>query len=122
MWQTALNTVAAAAVAALAAVLSAAVRAFGDAGVEYLRQKQQALKAKLGEEEYRRRLNFARQAWSIVEEYFRITPAVEKTMEAKQRKFAEVLKHMVPCVTDAEIEQLRQTVAGEVNRLRSVAD
>ncbi len=118
MWQTAWNTVLTAAAAALAAVLAAAVRAFGDAGVAYLQQKRDELRARMGAQEYDRRLAFAREAWNVVDEYFRITPGLIKTIEAKQEKFAEELKKRLPAVTDTQIEQLRQAVAGEVNKGR----
>lgn len=122
MWQTALNTVLAAAAAALAAVLATAVKAFGDAGIEYIQQKQKEILLKIGSERYNQYLSFARQTWNIVDEYFRITPTVQKTMEAKQQKFAEELKKLVPSVTDSEIEQLRQAVAGEVNKGRQAIE
>jgi hypothetical protein len=118
MWQTALNTVLAAAVAALAAVLVTAIKAFGDAGVEYIRQKQKELQVKTGTERYNQNLAFAKSAWAIVDEYFRITPTIEKTIGAKQAKFAEEIRKLIPSVTDSEIEQLRQAVAGEVNKGR----
>lgn len=118
MWQTAFNTILAAAAAALAAVLAAAVKALGDAGIDYIRQKQKELQARIGMEQYNRNLSFARQAWNMVDEYFRITPTVQKTVEAKQQEFAKELKKLIPAVTDPEIELLRQAVAGEVNKGR----
>lgn len=119
MWQTAVNTITAAAIAALVAVLAAAIKALGDAGIEYIKQKQKELQVKIGTEKYSQYLSFARQAWNIVDEYFRITPTVQKTIEAKQRKFADELKKLIPAATDSEIEQLRQAVAGEVNKGRA---
>lgn len=119
MWNTALQTVLTATAAALAAVLAAAVKAFGDAGIQFVRRKQQELEVRIGAEQYRRNLAFARAAWDIADEYFRITPNIEKNIEAKQRKFAEEIKKLLPAVTDGEIEQLRQAVAGEVNKGRA---
>ncbi len=120
MLSTAVGAVAAAVAAALAAVLAAAVRAFGEAGVAYLRQKQEELINRMGAEQYDRSLSLAREAWYIVDEYFRITPNVEKTMQAKQEKFAEEIKKLLPAVTDEEIGQLRQAIAGEVNRAKAL--
>lgn len=116
MWQTALNTVLTAAVAALVAVLVAVVKAFGDAAVEYVQQKIKAVQQKVGADNYNQKLDFARQAWNITDEYFRITPTVEKTFAAKQAYFADQLKKLIPGLTDEEIEQLRQAIAGEVNK------
>lgn len=116
MWQTALNTVLTAGVSALVVVLVAAIKAFGDAAVEYISEKVKAVQLKRGVDKYNQDLAFARQAWNITDEYFRITPTVEKTFAAKQAYFAEQLKKLIPGLTDDELEQLRQAIAGEVNK------
>lgn len=116
MIQQIVNTVVPVAVAALVAVLVAVIKAVGDAAVSFIGKKKEALEAQIGAATYTQRLAFARQAWGIVDEYFRITPAVTKTVDTAQAKFAEVLKKMVPSLTDEEIAQLRQAVAGEVNK------
>lgn len=118
MLSTAVGTVAAAAAAALAAVLAAAVRAFGEAGAAYLKRRQQELEQRMGAQQYERSLALAKEAWYIVDEYFRITPEAAKTIQAKQAKFAEEMKKLLPAVTDEEIGQLRQAVAGEINRAK----
>lgn len=119
MWQTAINTVMAAAVAALVAVVVAFVKAFGDAAVAYIKRKQDALVAKIGADTYQQDLAVARSVWGAVDEYFRITPTVTKTIAAAQAKFAEMIQRAIPGITDDEIEQLRQAVAGEVNKGRA---
>lgn len=77
------------------------------------------MEAQIGAATYTQRLNLARQAWGIVDEYFRITPNVTKTIDAAQAKFTDVIRKMVPSLTDEEIAQLRQAVAGEVNKGKS---
>lgn len=120
MFQHILNAVIPVAVTALAAVLTAAVKAVGSQAVSFLERKKQALELSMGTDTYNRNLAFAKSAWQIVDEYFRITPNLEKTAEAKQQMFAQELKKFVPSLTDAEIAQLRQTVAGEINRAKAV--
>lgn len=116
MWQTALNTVLVAAVAALAAVLGKVIVTFGDVGIKILAEKLAAAKVKVGADKWNHWMNLAHSAWDIVDEEFRITPMLEKTFAAKQAEFTAQIKKMIPEITDAEIEQLRQAVAGEVNK------
>jgi len=119
MLQQIISAVVPVAVTALIAVLVAIVKALGDAGVQFIERKKDALEVKIGADAYNQNLAFAKAAWAIVDEKFRITPALEKTVEAKQKEFTAQLEKLIPGVTDDEIEQLRQAVAGEVNKGRA---
>lgn len=119
MLQTITSTVLPVAVTALIAVLVALIKGVGDAAVQFIDQKTAAVKVKMGADTYNQRFAFAKQAWNITDEYFRITPTVTKTIDAAQGKFAEEIKKLIPNITDDEIEQLRQAVAGEVNKGRA---
>ena len=57
--------------------------------------------------------------WAAVDEEFCIYAHDEKHVFAKQKLFDEALKQAIPEITDAQIEQLRQAVAGEVNKGRA---
>lgn len=116
MLQTILNVVIPVAVTALIAVLVAIIKALGDAGVQFIQQKQKVLQVKIGLDTYNKNLAFAKTAWGVVDEYFRITPAATKTIDAAQGMFAAEIRKLIPTITDAEIAQLRQAVAGEVNK------
>jgi hypothetical protein len=122
MLQSIVNAVVPIAVTAVIGVLTAAVKAVGDAAVSFLERKESVLEVKIGADAYAQDLVFAKSAWNIVDEKFRITPTLEKTMEAKQAEFAAQIQKLVPGVTDDEIEQLRQAVAGEVNKGRAVVE
>lgn len=119
MAQQIINSIVPVAIAAIVAVLVAIVKSVGNALVALIEKKAEALRVKIGADVYTQRLSFARQAWEVVDEYFRITPTVTKTIAAAQEKFAEEIKKRVPDITDEEIEQLRQAVAGEVNKGRA---
>jgi len=120
MVQQIVNAVVPVAVAALIAVLVAIIGAVGDAAVSFIRKKKEALQVKIGADTYNKNLSFAFTAWNIVEEFFRITPAVEKTLDSTGKMFADEMKKFVPSLTDAEIEQLRQAVSGAVNKGKAV--
>lgn len=103
-------------VTALVAVLTVVIKGLGDAAVQFINEKMAAVKVKAGADKWTHWTNLAHQTWNIVDEEFRITPYLDKTIAAKQAEFAVQLKKLIPEVTGAEIEQLRQAVAGEVNK------
>lgn len=119
MWQEALNTIITAAVTAFVGVGVVAIKALGNAAGKYISEKAAAVKAKAGADKWAHWMNLARAAWNAVDEEFRITPTLESTISAKQKLFDEALKQAIPEITDAQIEQLRQAVAGEVNKGRA---
>ena len=74
--------------------------------------------SKLGAEKYDKLYNFALDAWRITDEYFRITPNVEKTVDSTFEKFKETLLHKAPGLTDQQINDFRLAIAGAVNGAR----
>lgn len=106
-------------VAGAVAVAVAIAKAVGDAAVAFIQKKKEEVVKRIGADEYNRNLAFAKQAWGMVDEYFRITPAVEKTLDSTLSKFKEFLLAKVPWLTDAEIRDLQQTVAGIANAWKS---
>jgi hypothetical protein len=116
MWQTIINAVEPTVVTAAVAVVGAVITAGGAAAVKFIQQKIAALQVKIGADTYNQNLTVAKGIWNTVDEYFRITANVTKTVETAQAKFAELMKKALPDLTDSEIAQLRQTVAGEVNK------
>lgn len=119
MWQEALNTIGTAALTALVGVGVVVIKVLGDAAVKYISEKAAAVKAKAGADKWNHWMDLSRAAWNAVDEEFRITPTLESTISAKQKLFDEALKRAIPEITDAQIEQLRQAVAGEVNKGRA---
>ena len=116
MIQQIINAIIPVAITAIVAVLVAAIKALGDAGVQLISEKIVAVKAKVGADKWGHYMVLARQAWDIVDEKFRITPTLDKTIAAKQAEFEKQIRKMIPEITDDEIAQLRQAVAGEVNK------
>lgn len=115
MVQQIINGVVPVVVAGAVAVLTAIIKAVGGAVVEFVGTKTAAIKAKAGAEKWANWLTLGKQAWNIVDEEFRITPTLEKTFAAKQSEFAVQLKKLIPEISDEQIEQIRQAIAGEVN-------
>jgi hypothetical protein len=115
-----LDQILAALVTAFVAILLAVISYVGAKTVAFIEQKKEALAIKIGADTYNKNLAFAKSAWNIVDEYFRITPLAEKTLDSTGKMFTDEMKKFVPQITDADIEQLRQAVAGAVNQGKAV--
>lgn len=73
---------------------------------------------KLGADKYDKLYKFALDAWRITDEYFRITPNVEKTVDSTFAKFKTTLLQFAPGLTDEQIDNFRLAIAGAVNEGR----
>ena len=122
MIQQIINGVVPVAVTALIAVLVALIKAVGNALAVLIGEKAAAVKAKAGADKWDFWMKLGRQAWGSTDEEFRITPTLEKTFAAKQAEFSVQIKKLIPAITDDEIEQLRQAVAGEVNKGKAAVE
>ena len=107
-------------ITAIVGILGVVIKSLGDALVAFIETKKKEIIVKIGSATYNQNLAFAKSAWNIVDEYFRINSNVTKTIDAAQAKFAEEIKKLVPQITDEEINSLRQAIAGEVNQGRDV--
>lgn len=61
-------------------------------------------------------IDVAKQVWNIVEENFRITESVEKKLSSKADEFNKIMLDKFPELTITDISELRQSIAGEVNK------
>ncbi|WP_143314987.1 hypothetical protein [Clostridium sp. HBUAS56017] len=58
----------------------------------------------------------AKEIWNIVEENFRIAEKVEEKLKNKADEFDELLLAKFPELTQEDVKNLRQSIAGEVNQ------
>lgn len=100
-------------------IFSAVIAVLGSMAVAALNKWRQQITAKIGADEYNKRLTIAKQVWGAVDEYFRITPAVTKTITSATTKFAELMRKALPTITEDEIKQLQAIMAGQVNAGRT---
>lgn len=117
------------AITAAVAVLVAILKGVGDAAVAYIGRLKDAVVAKIGADTYNHNLTVARSMWGAVDEEVRTNPELQKLandvtarIEAKQKLFAEKIPKDIPGITEDEIVQLRQAVAGEVNKGREALE
>lgn len=120
MWQTILNAVIPIVITGIIGILAIVIRNVGDVAIEYIVKKKEQIANKIGIDNYNAILSFGVKVWGLVDEYFRITPNVTKTIESAQAMFKEEILKKFPNLTDTEIDQIRQIIAGEVNKGREI--
>lgn len=74
--------------------------------------------AKIGLTNYTKSKLIALDIWNIVEEHFRLSEIIGDTVQSKITMFETLIKRKIPGITDAEIETVRQAIAGEVNKAK----
>lgn len=57
----------------------------------------------------------AKQIWNVVEENFRITKTIEEKISSKADAFDKMLLTKFPELSQQDVQELRQSIAGEVN-------
>ena len=114
-----INAVQPAIASAATLILTAVISAVGAKLVALINRHKEKVAAEIGAAEYNRKLSIAKQIWGAVDEYFRITPEVQKTVDTASGKFAEMMCKALPGITIGEIKQLQAVVAGEVNAGRA---
>jgi hypothetical protein len=86
----------------------------------YFANKKQVLAIKVGVDTYNANLSKAGDIYKLVDEEFRITPTLEKTISEKQNLFNVELKKALPSLTDVEIGQFRQIIAAGINAGKAI--
>jgi hypothetical protein len=120
MLQSIINQIVPVAITAIVGILIAIIKAVGDAAVDYINKKKEAVVTQTGIDQYNSKLILAKNIWNLVDEAFRITPTLTATIEAKQKMFEEEMLKVIPELTSDEIAQLRQVIAGEINKGKEV--
>lgn len=101
-------------------IISAVITVIGKELRGLILKKKEAIALKVGVDKYNSTKNTAIDVWHMVDENFRITPSLEKSFENKAAEFNKILKSKIPELTDQQIEDIRQEIAGEMNSDKAV--
>lgn len=101
---------------AIVAILVAIIKNVGNATIEVLGKKKEEVEQKIKLSGHESQLNDAKEVWDIVEEKFRITENATQVLGSKADTFDKLLLEKIPGLTQKNLEDLRQAIAGEVNR------
>lgn len=113
---TLINQIGSVVIAAVIGILGVTIKAVGNVIIELIQKKKEEVEQKLQIGKHQQELVTAREVWNIVDEKYRITDKVEDLIKSKAADFDKLLKAKVPYLTDEEISELRQAIAGEVNK------
>lgn len=97
-------------------VLVAIIKSVGDVAIEYIGKKKQVVEQKLKLDKHAEEVAIAKQVWNIVEEKYRVTDNIKDLAKSKADYFDKLLLENIPYLKNDEINQLRQALAGEINK------
>jgi len=103
-------------VTAIVAILTVIIKIVADKIIDFIETKKKAVEQQIRIEKAKDIENKAFKVWKEVDEHFRISNFIGDAVAAKQKKFEEFMLKKVPGLTGEEIEDLRQVVAGEINK------
>lgn len=103
-------------ITAILGVLAVVIKSVGDVAIKYLSAKKEETIARLGLEEYHKRLATAHDIWGVVDEHFRIYDSVAYEIDDKINMFNKLLLQRIPQLDQADLDYLRQTIAGQINQ------
>jgi hypothetical protein len=88
----------------------------GDTVIDYLVEKKTTLGITKQLANHQEEILTAKQVWGIVEEKYRITQKVEDLLVSKSQMFDQLLLKKIPYLTQENLDDLRQAIAGEFNK------
>ncbi|MDM0609211.1 cobalt ABC transporter permease [Clostridium perfringens] len=101
---------------ALATVLVAIIKSVGNEAVEYLKAKKKVADQKIKESKYNELFEVGKNIWNMVEEKYRVTDNIENLAKSKAAMFDRMLLEKFPHLTENELIEVRQAIAGEYNK------
>lgn len=107
-------------VTAVVAILGTIITIVGKDFVGFIQAKHDEAVAKAGASTYNQNRKFALDIWNIVDEHFRVSGTVKAAITDKIDLFNKLLLEKIPGLTQSEIDFLRQSIAGEINKGRDV--
>ena len=98
------------------AILSITIRTVGNIAIDFIGKKREVVEQSLQLGKHQQEIATAKEVWNMIDEKYRITDKVEDLVKSKADDFDKLLLAKIPYLTKDEVAELRQTIAGEVNR------
>ncbi len=102
----------------IGAFLVTVIKKVGDSGINYLESHRGLIEQKLQVSKHEQEIQTAKEIWNMVDEKFRITKNLENVVKSKADEFDKILLSKIPYLTQSEVSDIRQAIAGEVNKGR----
>ena len=111
-----INQIAPIAATAIVAILVAIIKQVGNAAIEFFVTKKKEVEQNIKINGHEEELNIAKEVWNIIEEKFRITENATQIFSSKADEFDKLLLKRIPGLSAQNLDDLRQSIAGEYNR------
>lgn len=105
---------------ALTGILIVIIKNIGSSMVSYIDKKKESIEQQLNLDKHREVIEIGKEIWNIVEEKFRITESIEEFIGSKANEFDKLLGEKFPLLTMEQVEEIRQAIAGEINKGKDV--
>lgn len=103
---------------AITAILVFVVKKVSGPTTQLLITKKKEAEIKLNDTGHESDLKHALEVWKVVDDKFRITENAMVMFGSKEKLFEKILLERIPGLTQKNIDDLRDTVSGEVNQGR----
>lgn len=97
-------------------VLVAVIKSVGNVAIEYIVKKKEVVEQKLKLDKHEDEIKTAKEVWNVIEEKYRITDNLTTLAKNKADEFDKLLLEKIPYLTKDEVNLLRQSIAGELNK------
>lgn len=87
-----------------------------DAAITLIKSKKDEVEQSKLIKDHQQQISIAKEIWGIVNEHFRVTKTIEDVIQDKIKMFDDMILKKIPGLTQENIDYLRQTIAGEVNK------
>lgn len=101
-------------------VLVAIIKSVGDVAIEYIAKKKQVVEQRLQLDKHVEEVETAKQVWNIIEEKYRITDNIKDFTKSKADEFDKLMLKKIPYLTEEQVKDLRQAIAGEINKGKTI--
>ena len=88
----------------------------GDSGINYLESHRALIEHTLQTNKHQQEIQTAKEVWHMVDEKFRITDDLKELLKSKADEFDKILLNKFQYLTQSEITDIRQAIAGEINK------
>ncbi len=100
-------------------ILGSIISIIGTYIINFVKLKNDELIKNIGITKYISYKSLALDVWNIVDEYFRANKSINNSFDNKIKMFNSKLQNKCPGLTEEDIDFLRQTIAGEINKYKS---
>ncbi|WP_297632141.1 hypothetical protein [uncultured Clostridium sp.] len=98
----------------IVAILTCFIKIIGTHIISYLDKKEELLEHQIGIVKFEKELSIGKMVWNVVEENFR-TFNLQDNKINKSDMFSEEIHKLLPELSEAQIETIRQGISGEIN-------